>query len=174
MSSTQTTNASNKAGKGKAASNNIANIKVTPENKCDLCTGSICCTYITHEIDKPKKMKEYDYLLWQVSHENIGVFKDDDGWFMSIKQSCTHLKADGGCGIYEVRPDICRDHSNDSCEFDGPAEEDFDLYFDGYESLDKYCREKFKNWDGRHEKWANKKKEKELKKKEKKAKKEAA
>ena len=43
-------------------------VKVTQENKCDLCTGSICCTYITHELDAPKSMKDFDYLLWQVSH----------------------------------------------------------------------------------------------------------
>ena len=155
---------SNNQSTGGSQSGNVSKLKVTTENKCDLCTGSICCTYITHEIDKPKKMKDYDYILWQISHNNIAVFKDDDGWFLSIKQSCSHLKPDGGCGIYEVRPDICREHSNDSCEFDGPAEEDFDKYFDTYESLDTYCRKKFKNWDIRHEKWAEKKKKKDKKK----------
>jgi hypothetical protein len=128
--------------------------KVTAENKCDLCTGSICCTYITHQLDKPKKMKDFDYLLWQVSHEKISVFKDDDGWFLSVSEPCGHLQEGGRCGIYAVRPDICRDHTNDGCEFDGPAEDDFDLYFDTYEKLDVYCRDKFKNWDRRFEKWA--------------------
>lgn len=131
----------------------ITELKVTTENKCDLCTGSICCTYITHQLDKPKTKKDFDYLLWQVSHDNIAVFKDDDGWFLSIKQSCAHLLEGGRCGIYEMRPEICREHSNDCCEFDGPAEDDFDLYFNSYESLNKYCKKKFKNWDKRFEKW---------------------
>lgn len=146
-------------------------VKVTSENKCDLCTGSICCTYITHELDAPKAMKDFDYLMWQVSHENVAVFKDEDGWFLSITQPCVHLLPDGGrCGIYETRPEICREHSNDCCEFDGPAEEDFDLYFDSYESLDKFCRKRFKKWDKRFEKWYGKKSKKDKKgKKDKKA-----
>jgi hypothetical protein len=141
----------------------VTKLEVTTENKCDLCTGSICCTYITHELDKPKKKKDFDYLLWQVSHENVSVFKDDDGWFLSVKQPCVHIMVDGRCGIYDVRPEICRDHSNDCCEFDGPAEEDYDLYFDTYDSLNEHCRKKFKRWDQRFEKW-NKKREKKNKK----------
>lgn len=148
------------AAKRNTNSVNVSLVKVTPENKCDLCTGSICCTYITHQLDKPKKMKDFDYLLWQVSHERISVFKDDDGWFLSVAQPCTHLQEGGGCGIYDVRPDICRDHTNDGCEFDGPAEDDFELYFDTYEKLNVYCRKKFQNWDGRFEKWAQKNKKK--------------
>lgn len=139
--------------------------KVTPENKCDYCKQSICCTYITQEIDAPKKMKDYDYLLWLVSHKNVSVFKDDDGWFLSAANPCEHLQSNGNCGIYHTRPQICRDHSNDCCEFDGPAEEDYLKYFNSYESLDTYCRKKFKNWDIRIEKWQKKKEEKAARKK---------
>ena len=150
--------AAEKAGVGKPFP-----VKVTSENKCDLCTGSICCTYITHELDAPKSMKDFDYLLWQVSHTNVGVFKDDDGWFLSIKQPCDHLLEGGRCGIYEERPEICREHSNDSCEFDGPAEDDFDLYFDSYAALEKYCSKRFKKWDKRFNKWYGKKDKKDKK-----------
>ena len=128
-------------------------IKVTPETKCSHCKQSICCTYVTQQIDTPRSMQDYDYLLWLVSHQNISVFKDDDGWFLSASTPCVHLKENGHCRIYEKRPQICREHSNDSCEFDGPAEEDFDKYFDNYEKLDKYCRKKFKNWDKRFALW---------------------
>lgn len=120
--------------------------KITPENKCDFCTASKCCTYITHQIDKPRKKDEFDYLLWQVSHENISLFKDDDGWFLMINTPCSHLLSDGGCGIYETRPQICREHSNDNCEFDVNIEDEFDLYFDSYEALLKYCKKRFKRW----------------------------
>ncbi|MCI0504956.1 MAG: YkgJ family cysteine cluster protein [Gammaproteobacteria bacterium] len=128
------------------------NIKVTPENKCTLCKHSICCTYVTQQLETPRSMMDYDYLLWLVSHRNVSVFQDDDGWFLSAANPCLHLQPDGGCGIYEKRPQICREHSNDCCEFDGPAEEDYKKYFDSYESLDKYCRKKFKKWDKRFKK----------------------
>lgn len=133
---------------------NKQKIKVTTENKCDLCTTSICCTYITHEIDTPRSLEDFDYILWQVSHADISVFKDEDGWYLSIDTRCQHILPDGRCNIYDSRPQICREHSNECCEFDGPAEEDFDLFFNSYESLDKYCRKRFKTWDKRLAKFA--------------------
>ena len=55
-------------------------IEVTSENKCGLCTASICCTYITQHIDTPRAKTDFEHLLWQISHENIRVYKDEDGW----------------------------------------------------------------------------------------------
>jgi Fe-S-cluster containining protein len=131
--------------------------EITPENKCDHCVQSICCTYITHQIDTPRSMEDFDYLIWQVSHDNVALFKDEDGWFLSVSGRCSHLLPNGMCGIYDSRPQICRVHSNDCCEFDGPAEDDFELYFNNFESLNKYCKKKFKKWDKRFKK-LNKKK----------------
>lgn len=126
--------------------------EVTSENKCDICYESKCCQYVTQCIDKPTSMKDFDLLLWQISHKNTHIFKDSEGWFLLSLNPCTHLLDDGRCGIYEVRPLICRDHSNDYCEFDVSIEEGSDLYFAGYEDLDKYCRKKFKGWDKRFQK----------------------
>ena len=53
------------------------------------------------------------------------------------------------CGIYDDRPEICREYSNDYCEFDQPAEEGFELYFDSYPALLAYCRKRFKRWGER-------------------------
>jgi len=133
-------------------------IKVTPENKCNHCKQSICCTYITQQIDTPRSIEDYDYLLWLVSHKDVSIFKDDDGWFLNSANPCIHLQDNGACGIYHKRPEICRSHSNDCCEFDGPAEEDYKKFFDSYEKLDKYCRKKFKKWDKRFKKWEKKSK----------------
>jgi Fe-S-cluster containining protein len=137
----------------------LPTIAVTPENKCNLCVGSICCTYITHQIDTPRSMEEFDYLLWQVSHDNVALFKDEDGWFLSVTGQCAHLGPNGMCAIYDNRPQICRDHSNECCEYDGAAEEDFELYFNSYAALDTYSRKKFKNWDKRFNKWKKKDKQ---------------
>jgi hypothetical protein len=122
---------------------------LTPENKCSFCNGSLCCTYITQQIDTPRSKSDYTHMLWQVSHEHIKIYKDEDGWTLLVEGKCMHLQPGGMCGIYETRPHICREHSNDYCEFDAPSEDGFDLYFPTYESLLKHCKKKFKNWDGK-------------------------
>lgn len=127
----------------------INGIKITTENKCGFCTGAKCCTYITQQVDTPRSMHDFDHLLWQVSHRKVRAYKDEDGWYLLVDNTCQHLHPDGRCGIYESRPMICREHTNDYCEFDSPAEKDFDLYFDGYDALLKYCRKRFKGWDKR-------------------------
>jgi Fe-S-cluster containining protein len=122
------------------------------ENKCSRCRNSKCCTYITQQIDTPRAMSDFDTLLWQLSHRNVQLYKDEDGWFLIINTPCLHLQPGGGCGIYAVRPQICRTHSNDYCELDAPAEEGFEKFFDGYESLLRYCKKRFKGWDRRFKK----------------------
>ncbi len=121
-------------------------INLTPENKCGFCTNSKCCTYITQEIDTPRKKYDFEHMLWQVSHENVKIYKDEDGWYLLVESRCSHLLPGGQCNIYEHRPQICRDHSNDYCEFDAPAEDGFDLYFEDYAALLKYCKKRFKKW----------------------------
>ena len=77
---------------------------LTSETKCGYCTRSTCCTYVTQHIDTPRSMEEYDTLLWQVSHENMQIYKDDDGWFLVANNPCTHLQTDhisGGRHIAE-------------------------------------------------------------------------
>ena len=115
-------------------------------NKCDLCTNSKCCTYVTQQIDIPRSKYDFEILLWQVSHSGVGAYKDDDGWFVMFESRCQHLLGDGRCNIYDDRPTICRSHSNDFCEYDAPAEDGFDLYFPGYGSLLIYCKKRFKRW----------------------------
>ena len=121
---------------------------VPPEDKCGLCTGR-CCTYVTEQIDTPRSMREFDHLLWQVAHEGVEVYKDEDGWFLLFNGRCSHLLDDGRCGIYDERPAICREHSNDYCEYDSPAELGFQLHFRDYESFLRYCRRRFRTWDKR-------------------------
>ena len=119
------------------------------DNKCDLCSPSKCCTYITQAIDTPRSLDDFDTLLWQLAHNNVQAYKDEHGWFLVFLTHCRFLQADGRCGIYNSRPQMCRDYTNDYCEYDSPAEEGFELFFDGYESLLAYCRKRFKKWDTR-------------------------
>jgi hypothetical protein len=105
---------------------------MTAENKCGYCTNPKCCTYISQQIATPRSRQDIDFLLWQIPHRDIRLYTDE-----------------GSCAIYHDRPQICRDYSNDSCEFDAAAEDGFELYFDGYETLLKYCRTRFKRWGQR-------------------------
>jgi len=94
-----------------------------------------------------RAMADFDHLLWQVSHANVEAYQDEDGWFLLIRGNCEHLGPDGGCGIYPQRPQVCRDYTNDWCEFDAPAEAGFKHYFADHASLLAYCRKRFRTWD---------------------------
>ena len=121
-------------------------------NKCDRCIESKCCQYVTQCIDKPTTIQDFDLLMWQVSHRNVHLFKDEDGWFLLFVSTCEHLQDNGHCGIYETRPLICRDHDNSYCEFDVSIKEGSEYYFETDKELDKYCRKRFKGWDKRFKK----------------------
>ena len=124
-------------------------LSITSDNKCSHCHPSKCCSYITQQIDAPRSMADFDVLLWQLAHQNVQAYQDEDGWFLMFNTPCLHLLPNGGCGIYETRPQICRTHSNDYCEFDSPAEDGFKLFFPDYDSLQQYCRKRYKKWDQR-------------------------
>ena len=117
-----------------------------PENKCSRCMPSKCCTYITEPLDTPRSKADFDQLLWQVSHQGVEVYKDSSGWYLLVTGRCEHLQPDGACGIYEARPQICRDYDNDWCELDAPAHDGFLLHFRDYHELLEYCRRRFKRW----------------------------
>ena len=125
---------------------------VTFDNKCEMCTA-LCCSYITQMIDTPRSIYSFDTLLWQVAHQGVHVFKDDNGWFLLCQTRCQFLLPDNRCGIYETRPIICREHSHEACEFDAPVDEGCELYFQTFEELDGYCRKRFKHWDKRQKKF---------------------
>ncbi len=124
-------------------------LEITAETKCSFCPGTKCCSYFTQQIDTPRSMADFDTLLWQLAHKKTQAYKDEDGWFLLILNPCRFVKSDGRCGIYQTRPQICRDYSNDYCEMDAPAEESFEFFFEDYKALDKYCRKRFKRWDKR-------------------------
>ena len=132
--------------------NRIETRDVTSTSKCDHCS-SLCCSYITQELDTPRSIYAFDVLLWQIAHKGIHVFKDGNGWYLLCKTQCEFLLPDNRCGIYERRPIICREHSNEACEFDAPINEGCEYYFQTFDELDAYCRKRFKTWDKRLEKF---------------------
>ena len=132
--------------------NRIETRDITSSSKCDQCT-SLCCSYITQELDTPRSMHAFDVLLWQVAHKGVHIFKDGNGWYLLCETKCEFLLPHNRCGIYEKRPIICREHSNEACEIDAPINDGCELYFQTYDELDAYCRQRFKTWDKRLEKF---------------------
>ena len=126
--------------------------KITVDKKCSMCKKSLCCNSINQKVDTPKTIYDFDHLLWQVSHENINIFKDSDGWFLHIHSRCQHLLTGGVCGIYEQRPMVCREYDNDFCEFDESIEKASEYFFSTYKQFEKFCRKRFKKWDKRFKK----------------------
>lgn len=124
----------------------MSQISIPVDNKCSRCTGTICCTYITEAIDTPRSKTDFRHLLWQVSHQNIEIYKDDSGWYLLISGRCQHIQDNGACGIYDDRPEICREYSNDWCEFDESAEKGFIHHFKNYQELLSYCKKRYKRW----------------------------
>jgi len=116
--------------------------------KCKKCNQA-CCKYITEKISPPHTIRDFDGLLWELYHKNVKAFRDTTGWFLIIYNPCVHLQRNGKCAVYDKRPITCREHSVDDCEYENPISKAALQYFDNYQSLEKYCRKKFKTWDKR-------------------------
>jgi len=85
---------------------------------CGRCTA-LCCNYISTEIDAPTSKKDFDILRWYLIHPGVRVYCEDGtgSWFVQFMSRCRHLRDDNLCGIYETRPQICRDLDPTLCEF---------------------------------------------------------
>ena len=96
---------------------------------CHMCTAR-CCKYFALEIDKPTSLEEFDHIRWYLMHEGIAVWVDDGDWYLEIRTVCKHLQPDNSCGIYENRPQVCREYGSDK---DEPCE-----YFTDHLKYDQY------------------------------------
>ena len=103
---------------------------------CDYCTAK-CCRYFALPIEAPKSRDDFEYLRWYVLHERATIFTEEDEWYLMVHTVCKHLQPDQRCGIYETRPQICRDYTTKNCEY----EDDwvYDRYFETAEQIDEYA-----------------------------------
>jgi Fe-S-cluster containining protein len=56
---------------------------------------------------------------------------------MLVHTTCKHLGHDNRCGIYETRPQICRDYTTDNCEYD--EDWTYDFYLETPEQVWEYA-----------------------------------
>jgi Fe-S-cluster containining protein len=93
----------------------LSGMEKQSDHPCFECVQ--CCTYVAIEIDTPTTMKEYDYIVWYLYHENVSVFVDWEGsWFIKFDARCQPLNSQGLCDSYSTRPIICREFDWRDCE----------------------------------------------------------
>ena len=103
---------------------------------CDHCTAK-CCRYFAVQIETPTTRGDFDVLRWFLLHDHASVFTEDKDWYLLVHSSCRHLQSDNRCGIYETRPQICRDYTTKDCEY----EDDwvYERYFETPEQVAEYA-----------------------------------
>ena len=87
------------------------------EYLCDYCTAK-CCKYFALPIDEPTNRKDFEYMRWFLLHDKATVFTEDETWYLLVHTECKHLGTDNMCGIYDTRPQICREYTTDDCEYE--------------------------------------------------------
>lgn len=106
------------------------------ENLCQYCTAK-CCRYYAFPITKPTTWKEFDFIRWYLLHGRASIFVDGGTWYIMVFADCNHLLSDNRCGIYETRPQICRDYTTDECEYDN--ETGYEMLFESPEQIEEYA-----------------------------------
>lgn len=79
-------------------------------------------------------------------HEGIAVWVQDGDWYLEVRTTCRHLQPDNRCGIYETRPQICREYGlpgDDPCEFFTENLE-YDLLFEDDSQYESWLAKKAK------------------------------
>ena len=108
-----------------------------PKDKvlCEYCTAK-CCRYFALPLETPTTREEFEYIRWFLLHEHATVFTEDGDWYVCVHTVCKHLQDDHRCGIYETRPQICREYTTKECEY----EDDwvYDQYFETCEQVEEY------------------------------------
>jgi Fe-S-cluster containining protein len=111
--------------------------KDLPEGKilCEYCTAK-CCRYFALPIEEPEEFEDYEFIRWFLLHDRASIFKEDGNWYLLVHTECKHLQDDNRCGIYETRPQICRDYTTKNCEYD--EDWTYDFYLETSEQVAEY------------------------------------
>ncbi len=110
------------------------------ESLCEYCTAK-CCHYFALSIDTPRTFADFEYLRWYLLHDQASLFVEGVTWYLLVHTTCKHLRDDYRCGIYETRPQICRDYNTDECEYDDSYT--YEQYFETPEQIEEYANARF-------------------------------
>ncbi|MEZ5944637.1 MAG: YkgJ family cysteine cluster protein [Planctomycetaceae bacterium] len=113
---------------------------------CDYCTAR-CCRYFALPVDTPDCRADFDNFRWYMVHGRVAFFVEDGTWYLMIYADCKHLQEDHRCGIYETRPQICRNYSTDACEYEDDTL--YDMFFETPEQIWEYAEALYPAQPGR-------------------------
>jgi Fe-S-cluster containining protein len=109
------------------------------QDQCSQCDGK-CCKYFCLEIDEPDTYEEFEDVRWYLCHKDVSVHIDEDGdWYLSVLNACRFLDENNRCVIYDDRPLICRNYSEDGCDFT-EGDYEYQQLFHTPEELDAYAQ----------------------------------
>ena len=103
---------------------------------CEYCTAK-CCHYFAMPIDTPTEFEDFEFIRWYLLHDRATVFTEDEDWYLLVHTRCKHLQPDHRCGIYETRPEICREYEAKDCDYSGKPY-GYDELFTHAEQLEAY------------------------------------
>ena len=103
---------------------------------CSYCTAK-CCRYFALPIETPENHEDFQFVRWYLLHDAATVFTEDDTWYLLVHTVCKHLQEDQRCGIYDTRPQICRDYTTDDCEYDDQW--CYERYLETPEQVEEYA-----------------------------------
>ena len=87
--------------------------------------------------ETPTELADFEFIRWYLLHGRATVFTEDGDWYLLVHTECKHLQPDNRCGIYETRPQICREYSTDNCEYED--EWTYEQYFETPEQVHEYA-----------------------------------
>lgn len=103
---------------------------------CEHCTGH-CCKYLALPLEEPKTARDFDDMRWYLMHEGVTIFVEDGEWFIQFATTCRNLAPTNLCGIYETRPQICREYQAGECDYVGGAY-GYDELFTQVDQIEEY------------------------------------
>lgn len=109
--------------------------------RCVQCIPAKCCRYFSLEIDRPRSKRDYDDLLWMLAHRDVSIYIEEKKWYLMVHNECSFLDTRTNlCVSYETRPQMCREHCVDECEWHGPY--DFEEHFKSYNDFARWLKKR--------------------------------
>ena len=107
---------------------------------CQRACEAQCCRYFTVVLPAPRHRADFDEISWFLAHEDISVYVEGRRWHLEVRNRCKYLMDDSLCAIYENRPEVCREHNMEACEY--PRQPRHSLQFDTKEEFDAWWARK--------------------------------
>jgi len=92
-------------------------------------------------IEEPTNRRDYDDIRWYVMHRGISIFVEDGDWFIQVATKCENLLPDNRCGVYETRPEICREYEAGDCDYAG-GDYHYEVQFNTPEDVERHAIKK--------------------------------